>query len=171
MLNAGYLKQEFVQALEKSWSADAIWPGCKDGYAEGVSHPSYGQCLVGTLATWAAHGGPQEGFRIVPGVLMGDNIPDGGVWHFQLQYQEGLEEPVPVDVTWDQVENGVFISAMEAGGAELYREIVQGSFPFDESLIPRLKVIIENIRAQGIHYEPSAKSVAHRAYEHLFDMP
>ena len=136
-------------------------------YELGVSHPSYGQCLVGTLATWQAHNDAQDCFSIMPGILNGDNMPEGGVWHFQLQLRENRGLRLPVDVTWDQVENGLFLRAFEIGGDALHQEIVNGSFPEDDSLVPRLNIIMRNLENHGQSFDVSAQDIVDQAYESL----
>ncbi len=167
MLNAHHLRQDFVTALERAWSPDAIWPGCKDGYKHGVSHPSYGQCLVGTLATWSAHGDLEGQFRIVPGVLKGDNLPYDGVWHFQMSMIGVMHKLQPIDVTWDQAVNGCFTSAMSMDDDGAYARIVDGSFPGDSSLVPRLDIILRNLKKQGILGSQSSENIVRAAYDTL----
>ena len=161
MLNAHRLKDAFTNALTQSWDPAAIWPGCKDKYEHGVSPPSYGQCLVGTLVTWAAHGGQKGSFDIIPGILEGDNLPVGGVWHFQLMENIG-ESRIPIDVTWDQAENGIFTPATSY--PDLQKQIIKGSFLEDESLVPRLSVILQNLEAHGYSVGIAAEDIIEQAY-------
>lgn len=167
MLNSHRLKKDFVEALQKYWSPDAIWSECRNGYREGISHPSYGQCLVGTLATWVAHDVDDSSFKIVPGILRGDNIPEAGVWHFQLNDCLLKGEIIPVDVTWDQAEKGVFMPVSKRSEPDLYQAILQGSFPEDETLVSRLGVILSNLERQNYPIAQSAEDIVMQAYEHL----
>jgi len=161
MLNAHRLKDAFTNALTQSWDIEAIWPDCKDGYEHGVSHPSYGQCLVGTLVTWAAHGGQNGSFDIIPGILEGENLPDDGMWHFQLMEKTG-ETRIPIDVTWDQAENGIFTPSMSC--PDLQKQIINGSFPEDKSLVPRLSVILQNLEVHDYSVGIPAKDIVEQAY-------
>ncbi|MCI5060359.1 MAG: hypothetical protein MRY79_04720 [Alphaproteobacteria bacterium] len=150
MLNAHLLDQNFVSALKHSWDKAAIWPGCVDGYEEGISHKSYGQCLVGALATWAKH----PHLDIVAGIAKDESTPEG-VWHFQLR-----DKGNPIDVTWDQFARGAHFE--EANDKLIATESILN----DDSLEPRLRIIFDNLKKQGIEM-PSPVQIIERAKTHL----
>ncbi|MCD8562510.1 MAG: hypothetical protein LRY54_00185 [Alphaproteobacteria bacterium] len=168
MLNARLLKAEFVKALAASWDDRAIWPGCRDGYRPGISHPSYGQCLVGTLLAWQAHGGAEQGFDIVPGILKGRNMPPEGVWHFQLRKITADGTALPVDVSWDQVVEGSFTSAEDS---VLFHRIVEASLIEDKTLVSRLAIIQNNLCSHDLspafRLDVPAQDIICAAYENL----
>lgn len=171
MLNAEELDHAFVAALEKSWDERAIWPGCKDGYVPGVSADCYGQCLVGTLNAWVEHGGPANGYDLVPGIAHGPGLPENGVWHFQLEKTLPDGTRTPIDVTWHQFQEGVtFRPALPGDDLAGYIEIMRGSLMEDASLASRTGVILDNLRKNGVEDSgETGHSIAAFAQEYFFD--
>ncbi len=166
MLNGHELPQKFKTALSRSWDEAAIWPGCKDGYIPGESHPSYGQCLVGTLATLSYC---RQNYDTQFSLAAGEAIyPNGdSVWHFQLTHlmpnpQHRLTA-VPIDVTWDQFPEGTTFQEASDWGNNANRdklaEILIGSFWGDDTLVDRTQVIVNNLRDNGISIRQTGKEI------------
>ncbi|MFA7277185.1 MAG: hypothetical protein WC043_10340 [Pseudobdellovibrionaceae bacterium] len=164
MIGARNLNTKFITALKNSWDEAAIWPGCKKDYRATISHPSFGQCLVGTLAAWEAHGGTEKRFTLCPGTAFGPLLPPEGVWHFRLKKDTGRKLPLVMDLTWDQFENrAIFIPALTASEPELYTKILRSSLIEDESLPTRLDVIFTNLARHGIHIAATAQETIEKA--------
>lgn len=155
-LNIDLLHPVFVEAVQKAWCREACWPGCIQDYPQDRDdNPSFGNCLVTTLAAWAARGFQDD---IIPGKV------DETAWHFRLGVygydpdDERLDEKldskgsVPVDPTWQQFESGATFRELEINNAAQraeYKEVVTGSLWDDETLIPRLQVLLDRLHAIG----------------------
>lgn len=150
MLNPQELNPGFVQALEQSWDERAIWPGCKSDYVPGTSPVCHGQCLAATLNAWLAHGGPDKGYHLIPGIAYGPGLPEQGVWHFQLAKMQPDGSRLPVDVTWHQFQEGcTFKPATFDSNPALFRTIMAGSLLKDDTLVGRVGVISDNLARHG----------------------
>lgn len=170
MLNAHLLEPRFAKALGESWDERAIWPGCKDGFQANTSPSCYGQCLVGTLVTWIAHGGPDKGWSLVPGIAYGQDLPEKGVWHFQLAKSGPDTSSTPVDVTWQQFSKDVsFTAATASHHFHDFSRIMSGSLMEDASLVSRIKIISENLTRHGISLPLAPRAIAAAAQKHFID--
>jgi GNAT superfamily N-acetyltransferase len=168
MLNAQELNSKFVAALETSWDERAMWRPGKHTYIRGVSPKCSLQCLVGTLNAWIAHGGPEKGFHLVPGIAYGPGLTDKGIWHFQLLKSIAGGKPIAVDLTWHQFAEGtVFRPATTKNDPDLFRLIMIGSLMQDASLVERVKVISDNLARNGIRRKMSAHAIVAKAQEYF----
>ena len=157
-VNLDILEPKFAAALQQAWCREACWPGCVGGYpVNRDDNPSYGNCLVSALAAYAARGMRDE---LIPAKV------DESAWHFRL----GLVDSVQVDTTWQQFEKGSVFRALTPGTEE-YSEVMKGSLVDDQSLVPRLGVIIDRMKSLagvelGYTAEQIVESVCTR-YEHV----
>jgi hypothetical protein len=162
-LNIKLLKPGFVRALSQAWGYDTCWEECKDRYPahDPQSNPSFGNCLVSTLAAWA-----DRGFKdfIVPGLAYElDRMSPG--WHFRLSAAEGKE----IDATWQQFDELAFFVALKPGD-RLHTQLVLGSF-FDADeeagLRRRLALLLERMEEKGYRVGVSADDIVDRALREL----
>ncbi|MFZ4541305.1 MAG: deoxyribose-phosphate aldolase [Rickettsiales bacterium] len=150
MLNAHALNPDFIAALKKSWDQHAIWPGCKNDYVHGVSPDCYGQCLAATLHAWIAHGGPEKGYHLIPGIAYGPDLRKAGMLHFQLVKIGADGTQVPIDVTWHQFQKDVvFKPASPQKDPAAFGRIMRESLMEDDSLAARVGILSDNLRRNG----------------------
>lgn len=150
-LNLDWLDVDLVNVLPEVWSRDTCWPGCASEYPENLAdNPSFGNCLVTTLAAWAHHDYNDE---IVAGLV---HLPEGGapIWHFRLRCHEETVDPVDIDATWQQFPEGAVFEELEEEHPR-YDEVIQGSFFEDPSLPARLAKITCALESQGIAVHPA----------------
>ncbi len=151
-LNIDLLPAGFVQAMQKAWCEETCWPGCAADYpADRDSNPSFGNCLVTTLAAWAARGFTDD---VIPSKV------DETAWHFRLgAYHDDVTDPrmdrhgtIQIDPTWQQFEDGAVFRELNintpAARAE-YKEVIDGSFWQDESLVSRLQILLDRMETEG----------------------
>lgn len=158
MINPQELDPHFLKALEQSWDERAIWPGCKDAQGKDTGPACYGQCLVGVLNAWVAHGGEKSGYHLVTGITYGPGLPEHGVWHFQLAKILPDSQPIPIDVTWHQFQEGCkFVAAVP--GSDHFNMIMQGSLLDDSSLKERVGIISANLALHGFEQKMTSQEI------------
>lgn len=153
-VNIHRIRQDFIDAMQFAWCREVCWPGCLDTYPESrEDNPSSGACLVTVLHIWADHNFKDE---LVPGLM---HIPgrDLGVWHFRMRI-DGED----VDPTWQQAPAG---TTFEETGPDhpFYPIIMTGCFFEDETLEPRLRILLEKMVRHGFKPEP------HHTVENIMD--
>jgi len=140
MIGAEYVDPDLIAALQKSWSRESAWPVSQQDWTPDNS--SWGNCFVTTLLLWHEMGG-----QLIPGnaYIPGDDKP---AWHFQLDLNDQR-----IDLTWQQFPEGTVFQSCSHGSEDFKIHMV-GSVAEDESLIPRLNVLLDNLLYKGGYYIP-----------------
>lgn len=144
MLNAHRLDRVFVKALERSWDQDAMLPEHQERYKEEAYHPSYGQCLVATLATLAYHQNLEA--KIIFGMVYDEGAYAEGGWHAMILTKDGI----PIDVTREQFTGTI---RFDRAQGEEEKRIAYASLVEDQSLDTRLNVIRNNLQKHGLQIQ------------------
>ena len=132
MLNNGQIAKDLEQALEQAWSRDSAYPACQADYDE--RDPSWGNCLVSALVIWSVQGGDLLAGKV--------DMPDQkDLWHFRNDFPAGT-----VDVTWRQFDEGSVFKPVVPMQSAAFKEMIVGSFFEDDTLLPRLKVLLKNMK-------------------------
>jgi len=133
-----------LQALEKAWCKETAYPLCQDEYDE--KHPSWGNCFVSSIVIWA-----EDNLPLVAGIV--DMPSQKGIWHWRN---------TTADATWQQFDKGsVFYRPRFAAPSDAqYQEIVVESVFNDETLLPRLALLMDRMEKRGgYEMETSAQDI------------
>lgn len=151
-LNTGRLDKAFFIALEHAWCRETCWQGCRDQYSE--DNPAWGNCLVSTLAAWAARG---FGDEVMPGLAL---HLGQATWHFRL-----MARGMPIDPTWQQFEAGTYFQPLPRG-IPMHGVVVAGSlFNAQENaqLRQRLGLLIRRMADRGYDLGHDAEFIVDQA--------
>lgn len=167
-LNTELLPDGFMAAAAKSWCWETCWPPIRKDHNQ-QDNPSFGNCLVTTLAAWAARDFQDA---IIPGIV---NDTD---WHFRLGLQtadpayKGQTDDcgtVQVDATWQQFSrNAQFreLTCLTPEARDFYKDVISESLWEDDSLAFRLESLMDRMNFIGgfkINY--SAREIINKAQE------
>ncbi len=170
----------FFEALQKSWSYQACYDGCKQDYPEdGRQNPSYGNCFVSSLVIWAAnnfHGDILPCFAREPEVIYQGDPP----WHFQLFVQlpddQGTIAEKLIDTTFQQFRPGTMVEQLAQGNPDYAKMIYVSVYEPKENgrLRERLQILLNDLKTNGFELrdhlgaEISANDIVNRL-EQRFD--
>lgn len=154
-VNIHLLDPVFVEAMQPAWSAETCWGGCKDDYPENRDeNPSFGNCLLTTLAAWADRDFIDD---VVPCYVTDSTMKNA--WHFILRIGT-----VDVDPTAQQFKRGYERTEL-ASGSQDFEDVIYGSFfePGEhKSLIERLDLLLEGMQEAGYQTKYSAQEIVQR---------
>ena len=154
MMHEDYIHSDLREALRAAWCEATAYPENRDQYDQ--KDPSWGNCFVSSLAVWAVQGG-----KLIPGEV--DMPSQDGIWHWRNELDGwGHHTPeVVVDATWQQFEEG---AKFHPGYNGRQREIIEGSVFTDETLLPRLTLLLERMEeATGYTVDMSAEEIIAKA--------
>lgn len=144
------IDSNFIQAIEKSWCRETAYPEFQDDYDS--RHPSYGQCFVTSLVTWAVNGGT---------VVTGHTNTD--IWHFRNEINGKT-----IDLTWQQFAKG---TKFNPANTIENRILMQRAFN-DSTLYKRLQLLIRNMNEHGFSHPNLRADAVLRHYKlshpHIF---
>ena len=146
MLNADYIHQDLRDALEAAWCAETAYPSCRADYPD--KDPSWGNCFVSSLVIWAVQGG-----EVCLGVV--DTPNDEGLWHARNVLEghgHGVGD-IDVDATWQQFDQP---AVFHPGYNGLQSEIIVESVFNDETLLPRLSLLIGRMKEKAGYIVPKS---------------
>lgn len=144
MLHKDYIHSDLREALSAAWCADTAYPECREEYP--AKDPSWGNCLVSSMVIQAVQGG-----KVLFGVV--DTPNDDGLWHAR-NHLDGWGHHTPdieVDATWQQFDQP---AKFHVGYGGLQREIIENSVFKDDTLLPRLTLLVERMAEQTGYVVP-----------------
>lgn len=171
-LNIEYLSAGFITAIQKAWCYDTCWDGCKDRYfaqnpdlnpatdarITGQTNPSFGNCLVTTLAAAADMYFNAE---ILPS-LVHEAGKDQPTWHFFLSLN--TMGWVDIDPTRQQFSADAEVEVLEKYHP-MRNEVLYGSLfetQENERLRARLALLLNRMEQNGYGLRFDADEIVDR---------